>query len=73
MGSGLREMLAMGAALDWVKALRVGLRGQNGEGWTCREIREHIQISVRFEDGQRTTVVTEYAAPALKTVNPKIK
>ena len=59
MEAGLREMLTMGATVDWVKAMRVGLRGQNGEGWTCREIREHIQISVRFEDGQRTTVVTD--------------
>ena len=55
----LREMLTMGAPIDWVKAMRVSLRTQNGEGWTCREIRGSIQISVRFDNGQRTTVVTD--------------
>lgn len=49
----------MGALIDWVKAMRVSLRTQNGEGWTCREIRGAIQLSVRFDNGQRTTVVTE--------------
>ena len=43
----------------WVKTLRTGLHGQNGEGWTVREIRGRIQLSVRFDDGQRSTVVLE--------------
>ena len=42
----------------WVKTMRTGLHGQNGEGWTVREIRGHIQLSVRFDDGARSTVVT---------------
>ena len=42
----------------WVETLRTGLNGQNGEGWTVREIRGHIQLSVRFDDGARSTVVT---------------
>ena len=42
----------------WVKTLRTGLNGQNGEGWTVREIRGHIQLSVRFDDGARSTAVT---------------
>ena len=43
----------------WVTSLRHGLRGQNGEGWTIREIRGRIQLGVRFEDGQRSSVVLD--------------
>ena len=43
----------------WVQTLRTGLNGQNGEGWTVREIRGRIQLSVRFNNGQRSTVVLE--------------
>ncbi|MEB3167645.1 MAG: hypothetical protein VKK97_02835 [Synechococcaceae cyanobacterium] len=39
--------------------MRTGLKGQNGEGWTVRDIRGHIQLSVRFEDGQRTSLVLD--------------
>ena len=42
----------------WVETLSTGLNGQNGEGWTVREIRGNIQLSVRFDDGARSTVVT---------------
>ena len=43
----------MGVKRDpaWVGAMRKGLRGQNGEGWTVRDVRGRIQLSVRFEDG----------------------
>ncbi len=43
----------------WVVAMRSGLTGLNGEGWTVREIRGRIQLSVRFEDGQRTSLVLD--------------
>ena len=36
--------------------MRQGLTGLNGEGWTVRDIRGRIQLSVRFEDGQRTSL-----------------
>ena len=51
----------MGVKRDpaWVGAMRKGLRGQNGEGWTVRDVRGRIQLSVRFEDGQRTTLVID--------------
>ena len=76
LGGEIREMLTMGAAIDWVKAMRVGLRTQNGEGWTCREIRGNVQIGVRFDNGQRTTVVTDLQwvkasqAPLLQAADP---
>ena len=37
--------------------MRTALRGQCGEGWSVRDIRGRIQLSIRFDDGQRTTVV----------------
>lgn len=37
--------------------MRQGLAGQNGEGWTVRDIRGRIQLTVRFQDGQRTSLV----------------
>ncbi len=43
----------------WVGAMRKGLMGQNGEGWTLRDIRGRIQLTVRFEDGQRTSLVLD--------------
>lgn len=43
--------------LAWIGAMRKGLTGSNGEGWTVRDIRGRIQLSVRFEDGQRTSLV----------------
>lgn len=43
----------------WVGAIRAGLRGQNGDGWTVRDIRGRIQLGVRFEDGQRSSVVLD--------------
>lgn len=33
--------------------------GLNGEGWTVRDIRGRIQLSVRFADGQRTSLVLD--------------
>jgi integrase len=39
--------------------MRAALRGQCGEGWSVRDIRGRIQLSIRFEDGQRTTVVLD--------------
>ena len=41
----------------WVATLRLGLQGQNGAGWTVREIRGQIQLSVRYENGQRSSIV----------------
>lgn len=78
MGARIKGDAHLGAAVDWVKAMRVSLRTGNGEGWTCREIREKIQISVRFENKQRTTVVTELpwerkSAPALITLAGRLK
>lgn len=43
----------------WVASMRAGLAGSNGEGWTVRDIRGRIQLSVRFEDGQRTSLVLD--------------
>jgi len=45
--------------LAWVSSMRNGLTGLNGEGWTVRDIRGRIQLSVRFEDGQRTSLVRD--------------
>lgn len=39
--------------------MRQGLTGWNGEGWTVRDIRGGIQLSVRFKDGQRTSLVMD--------------
>ena len=36
---------------EWVDRIRKSLRDQNGEGWTVRPIREHFQLTVRFDDG----------------------
>lgn len=47
------------SAPDWVAALRHGLRGQVGKGWSIRPIRGCIQITCRFTDGKRTSVVTD--------------
>lgn len=44
---------------SWVVAMRKGLAGLNGEGWTVRDIRGRIQLSVRFADGQRTSLVLD--------------
>lgn len=49
--------MAAKRAPAWVGAMRQGLTGLNGEGWTVRDIRGRIQLSVRFEDGQRTSLV----------------
>lgn len=43
----------------WITTIRTALRGQCGEGWSVRDIRGNIQITVRFKDGQRTTAVTD--------------
>jgi hypothetical protein len=43
----------------WAGAMRKGLTGQNGAGWTVRDIRGRIQLSVRFEDGHRTSLVLD--------------
>ena len=43
----------------WVTAMRQGLKGQNGEGWMVRDIRGRIQLTCRFDDGQRSSAVTE--------------
>jgi len=39
--------------------MRTALRGQNGEGWSVRDIRGRIQLSVRFDDGVRSTTVLD--------------
>ena len=38
--------------------MRQGLKGQNGEGWMVRDIRGRIQLTCRFDDGQRSSAVT---------------
>ena len=43
----------------WVKGMRQSLAGQNGEGWMVRDIRGRIQLTCRFVDGQRSSVVLE--------------
>jgi hypothetical protein len=48
----------------WAGAMRKGLTGQNGAGWTVRDIRGRIQLSVRFEDGQRSSLVLPWADAA---------
>jgi integrase len=44
---------------DWVASVRTALRGQCGEGWSVRDIRGRIQLSVRFDDGMRSTTVLD--------------
>jgi integrase len=57
---GLRQALvAPKRSPAWVGAMRKGLNGLNGEGWTVRDIRGRIQLTVRFEDGQRTSLVLD--------------
>lgn len=43
----------------WIGSLRDGLFGQLGQGWSVRDIRGRIQLTVRFADGQRSSVVTD--------------
>ena len=49
----------MAKAATWELALRSSFKTQiQAKGWTIRPIRGHIQVAVRFDDGQRSTVVT---------------
>lgn len=48
----------MAKADSWIQSMRAVLRGV-GRGWTARDMRGRVQISIRYADGQRTTVVTE--------------
>ena len=43
----------------WVSSGRTALRGQCGEGWSVRDIRGRVQLSVRFDDGARSTTVLD--------------
>jgi integrase len=44
---------------NWISSMRTALRGQCGEGWSVRDIRGRIQLSVRFDDGARSTTVLD--------------
>lgn len=44
---------------DWINNLRKTLRTELGEGWTVRDIRGRIQLTYRYANGQRSSVVTE--------------
>ena len=62
----------------WVKGMRQALTGLAGEGWTVRDIRGRIQLTVRFDDGQRSSVVLELpwvgtSQAALLTTTEKLK
>ena len=62
----------------WVKGMRQALTGLAGEGWMVRDIRGRIQLTVRFDDGQRSSVVLEppwagTSQAALLTTAEKLK
>ena len=43
---------------EWVTTMRKALRQDSGDGWMVRDIRGRIQLTYRFEDGQRSSAVT---------------
>tara|TARA_Y100001968_G_C19339364_1_gene708643 strand:- start:55 stop:759 length:705 start_codon:yes stop_codon:yes gene_type:complete len=49
------------AKSKWVSALRADIRKECGEGWMVRGIGkgllQKVQLTVRFEDGQRTSII----------------
>ena len=47
----------------WVKGMRQVLTGLVGEGWIVRDIHGRIQLTVRFDDGQRSSVVLDLPWP----------
>ena len=61
MVSDLKRPIMPTKTPAWVTAMRQGLKGQNGEGWMVRDIRGRIQLTCRFDDGQRSSAVTELA------------
>jgi len=45
----------------WVQTLRRALKAEHGRGWSVREQSERVQLTRRFEDGTRSSVVLEIA------------
>lgn len=60
-GAVLALVLMAPGNARWVGTLRQAIKQENGFGWTVREITGRVQITRRFEDNSRSSVVTDLA------------
>jgi hypothetical protein len=49
------------ALLPWVYSLRRVQKAEHGHGWSVREHSGKVQLTRRFEDGTRSSVILEIA------------